>query len=85
MTNGCLQSFLTTEGTLRVYRETNSKKKNASWETVTKDLEELKALAASFGKSTSKPEKALQERLLTEIIEPAEEKILQRAKVRKQT
>ncbi|KAG0337604.1 hypothetical protein BG000_005233 [Podila horticola] len=68
------------EGTLRVYRETNSKKKNASWETVTKDLEELKALAASFGKSTSKPEKALQERLLTEIIEPAEEKILQRAK-----
>ncbi|KAF9300474.1 hypothetical protein BGZ74_007843 [Mortierella antarctica] len=68
------------QGTLRVYRETNSKKKNASWETVAKDLEELKALASSFDESTSKPERALQERLLTEIIEPVEEKILQRAK-----
>ncbi|KAG0032275.1 hypothetical protein BGZ81_011284 [Podila clonocystis] len=61
-------------------KETNSKKKNASWETVAKDLEELKALASSFNESTSKPERALQERLLTEIIEPAEEKILQREK-----
>ncbi|KAI9231609.1 MAG: hypothetical protein BYD32DRAFT_491864 [Podila humilis] len=68
------------EGTLRVYRETNSKKKNAGWETVAKDLEELKSLVASFDKSTSKIEKTLQERLLTEIIEPAEEKILRRAK-----
>ncbi|KAG0100496.1 hypothetical protein BGZ93_000051 [Podila epicladia] len=51
-----------------------------NWETVAKDLEELKALASSFDESTSKPERALQERLLTEIIEPAEEKILQRAK-----
>ncbi|KAF9205834.1 hypothetical protein BGZ59_000267 [Podila verticillata] len=67
-------------GTLRVYRETNSKKKNAGWETVAKDLEELKSLVASFDKSTSKIEKTLQERLLTEIIEPAEEKILRRAK-----
>lgn len=81
LTTSLLPIFLTIEGTLRVYRETNSKKKNAGWETVAKDLEELKSLVASFDKSTSKIEKTLQERLLTEIIEPAEEKILRRAKV----
>jgi len=64
-----------------VYRESNLKKKKTGWETVAKNLEELKSLAALFNNSTSKIEQALQERLLTEIIEPAEEKILRRAKV----
>ncbi|KAG0201353.1 hypothetical protein BGX28_005803 [Mortierella sp. GBA30] len=66
------------EGTLRIYRETKSlKKKRNDWETVANNLEELKALADSFNGSSFKAEKALRERIRTEIIEPTEERILQ--------
>ncbi|KAG0251211.1 hypothetical protein BG011_007787 [Mortierella polycephala] len=60
-------------------KETKSaKKKNVAWETVAANLEELKALADAFQGSSSKSERALQERLQTEIIEPTEERILQK-------
>ncbi|KAF9946069.1 hypothetical protein BGZ70_003425 [Mortierella alpina] len=66
------------EGTLRVYRETKSaKKKNNDWETVASTIEELKVLADSFKGTSYKAEKALRERISTDIIEPMEEKILQ--------
>ncbi|KAF9420895.1 hypothetical protein BGZ94_008994 [Podila epigama] len=68
------------KGTLRLYRESASKTKNATWETVAKDLDGLKVLAASFEKSVYKAEKALRERILTEIVEPMEEGILRREK-----
>jgi len=61
-----------------VYRETKSaKKKNNDWETVASTIEELKVLADSFKGTSYKAEKALRERISTEIIEPMEEKILQ--------
>ena len=67
-----------TEGTLRLFRETkNPKKKSTGWETVASNLEEMKSLADSFEGTSSRAEKALQARLREEIIEPAEEKILQ--------
>ncbi|KAG0311400.1 hypothetical protein BGZ99_010209 [Dissophora globulifera] len=66
------------EGTLRIYRETkNPKKKSTGWETVARNLEEIKTLADSFSGSTSKPEKALRERLYEEIINPTEDRIQQ--------
>ncbi|GJJ70683.1 hypothetical protein EMPS_03033 [Entomortierella parvispora] len=68
------------EGTVRLYRETNSKKKNAKWETVANNLDELVALANSFDKTSSRLEKTLQERLRNEIIAPANEKILRDAR-----
>ena len=61
-----------------MYRETKSaKKKNNDWETVASTIEELKMLADSFKGTSYKAEKALRERISTEIIEPMEEKILQ--------
>ncbi|KAF9938392.1 cat eye syndrome chromosome region, candidate 2 [Mortierella alpina] len=66
------------EGTLRVYRETKSaKKKNNDWETVASTIEELKLLADSFKGTSYKAERALRERICTEIIEPMEERVLQ--------
>ncbi|KAF9178901.1 hypothetical protein BGZ51_007375 [Haplosporangium sp. Z 767] len=60
-------------------KETKSaKKKNVAWETVAANLEELKALADAFQGSSSKSERTLQERLQKEIIEPTEERILQK-------
>ncbi|KAF9915091.1 hypothetical protein BX616_006918 [Lobosporangium transversale] len=66
------------EGTLRVFRETkNPKKKSTGWETVASSLDEIKALVDSFNQTSSKSEKALQERLREEIIDPIEEKMAQ--------
>ncbi|KAI8357501.1 hypothetical protein B0O80DRAFT_289988 [Mortierella sp. GBAus27b] len=65
-------------GTFRIFRETkNPKKKSTGWETVAVNLDEIKVLADSFEGTSSKPEKALQIRLREEIIQPAEERIIQ--------
>ncbi|KAF8981295.1 hypothetical protein BGZ46_003010 [Entomortierella lignicola] len=66
------------DASLRIFRETkNPKKKSSGWETVATNLDEIRALAESFNGTSSKPEKALHERLLEEIIQPIEEKTLQ--------
>ncbi|KAF9432573.1 hypothetical protein BGZ76_010606 [Entomortierella beljakovae] len=68
----------TRQGSLRIFRETrNSKKKTSTWETIATNLDEIKTLAASFEGTVSKSEKALQTRLLEEIIQPTEEKAIQ--------
>ncbi|KAG0239233.1 hypothetical protein BGW41_007849 [Actinomortierella wolfii] len=68
------------EGSTKMYKESNPNKKNAKWETVASSLEDMKQLTDTFGKSTSNAEKALCNRIQTEIIEPIEEKQLEELK-----
>ncbi|KAF9974114.1 hypothetical protein BGZ73_002612 [Actinomortierella ambigua] len=62
------------EGSTKMYKESNPNKKNAKWETVASSLEDIRQLNHSFEKTASNVEKALRNRIQTEIIEPIEEK-----------
>ncbi|KAF9983667.1 hypothetical protein BGZ65_001556 [Modicella reniformis] len=65
-------------GTLRVFKENkHNKKQKKVWETVAINLEDVKALADSFNGTSSRAERALQQRIHDEIIQPTEERIIQ--------